>query len=67
MWRVVVVLIIWCDVLGSVVEDVHCGPLSLPVAPAADDDRVAKDICRGGRAGARVGRMGDDVRASDGD
>ena len=45
-------------------------PLWTPVATsgalAADDDCVAEDICRGGRAGARVGRSGGDVRASDG-
>ena len=54
------------SVLGSVVKDVHCGRLSLPVAPAADDDRVAEDIRRGGRSGEHVWRSGGDVRASDG-
>ena len=44
--------------LRSVVEDVHCGRLSLLVAPAADDDRVTEDIRRGRRAGAPVGRSG---------
>ena len=47
------------------VKEVQCGSLLPLVATVADKDRVAKCLCRGGRAGARVGRsVGGAVRAT---
>ena len=47
-------------------NDLKHARLSSLTAPAADDNRVAKGLRRGGRAGTRVGRSGGGVRTSDG-